>query len=310
MIFYRAIDYDFLKIKKNNYDLAIFASGYEIRATYVSSQLSKINIDNNIILGFEEHNNDFQRKKNDEYYKNNWNPEQIILNSSDESKIYKILNEKIDINKKDIKILVDYSSMSRLWFAGIINWARYLDRFNSIIIDFVYAAGKHKEELKPMVIDNILAIPGCEGGAMSFTESIAVFGLGFDGLATLCVYDSLEPDIVYSYLAEPSIFEDYPKKAYEGNKELIVKYTKKLIKLSLFSVENTFRCLGELISPFLNTHNITLVPMGPKPHVLGSIILSMKFKEIVCLHVSGIRDSIEHIDTTGDLISTRVEFIA
>ena len=197
--------------------------------------------------------------------------------------------------------------MSRLWYAGILNWALYSPVEKDIEIDFLYAVGEHKEEVPPLVIRDIISIPGCEESPVPFPASVVVFGLGFDGLATLCVLDRLEPDAVYAYLASPAAFEDYPERARLSNRELIQRHSAATLELPLTRVEATFRYLTELISPHRDKATIILVPMGPKPHVLAAILLSMRFKGVGCLDVSGRREPPERVGTTGDIVVTKVE---
>jgi hypothetical protein len=137
---------------------------------------------------------------------------------------------------------------------------------------------------------------------------VAVFGLGFDGLATLCVLDRMEPDVLYAYLASPAPFDDYPARAQKCNQELIDKHARQTLRLPLASVERTYRNLAELVSPHLMEADISIIPMGPKPHVLAAFLLAMRFEEIACLRVSGRRQRPERVGTTGEVVATRVQF--
>src|SRR5207249_4264430 len=95
--------------------------------------------------------------------------------------------------------------------------------------------------------------------------------------------------------------------AQAANAELI-KHSKRTLQLPLFSVERTFVHLAELIAPHRDGGDVTLVPMGPKPHVLAAILLAMRFEEISCLRVSGRRSKAEGVGTTGAIVATRVSF--
>jgi hypothetical protein len=306
MKLYRLSDQNWDGILKSNYDLVFFSSGYEKRCTYFPSKINKDKINGLFVLGFEELHMDKQRIDNDEYYWKDWKKKPLIMSSDNEEPIYDIFRELNMQDKQSVRILVDYSSMSRLWYAGIINWARY-SKSKNISIDFAYSVGDHQEQKNQMVINDILAIPGCEGQSIPSLKSVAIFGLGFDGLATLCVLDKIEPDISYAFLASPAAFPDYPKKAKEYNNELI-RHTVKTLELPLFSVERTFSYLSELVSSYIPNSDITIIPMGPKPHVLASILLAVRFHQISCLRVSGKRDKTEKVGTTGDVVFTTVEF--
>lgn len=306
---HRVSDITFNVIKKNTYDIGVFASGYEERCTYIPKNIQGKKIINKVILGFKELTTNKVRKINDAQFVSNWGIKPIILSADNELAIYETLRNANLPERNELRVLVDYSSMSRLWYAAIINWCLHGVPAKRIVIDFAYAVGKHRGKISPFIINNILSIPGCEGGPISLSKSVTVFGLGFDGFAPLCVLDQIEPDIVYSYLAAPAAFNDYPRRAYKANIELIEKYTEKgkPLELPLDSVELVYTHLAELISPHRNEAEITMVPMGPKPHVLASLLLSFRFKDINCLRVSGKRAQPEKVGTTGQIVSTRVE---
>lgn len=306
-VIYRITDSELSAVTTLHYDIAIFASGSEPRCTYIAKQLSRDVISYPIVVGFDDHRQDDHRLQNDEYYSQNWSDHQIILKSDNEGPIYQCLQQAAANAKDTIRILVDYSSMSRLWYAGILNWALHTPVGKDIEVEFLYAVGEHKNVVPPLVITEILSIPGCQESPVPLPASVVVFGLGFDGLATLCILDRLEPNAVYAYLASPAAFEDYPERARSNNEELIQRHSAATLELPLTRVEATFRYLTELISPHRGKAAIVLVPMGPKPHVLAAILLSMRFKGVGCLDVNGRRERPERVGTTGDIVVTKVE---
>ena len=137
---------------------------------------------------------------------------------------------------------------------------------------------------------------------------MGIFGLGFDGASTLSVLDKLQPKTVYTYMASPGAFKDYPKRARKQNDVLINQLSDANLNLPLENVERVFSYLAELALPHRAKADITIVPMGPKPHVLAAILLCMRFQEIVCLRVSGTREEVERVGTTGKLVASRIVF--
>jgi hypothetical protein len=135
---------------------------------------------------------------------------------------------------------------------------------------------------------------------------VAVFGLGFHGLATLCVLDHLEPDTVYAFLAAPDASDDSEARTRTANRQLIEdRKTKAVLPLPLPSVEATYRSLAEMIAPHRLDGEITLVPMGHKPHILAAILVAMRFPEVACLRVTSMSNGLD-VTATGTLIVTRV----
>ncbi|MBZ5491303.1 MAG: hypothetical protein LAO76_10265 [Acidobacteriia bacterium] len=261
-------------------------------------------------MGFKEVEQDPQRQKNDEYFSERWGKPRLIR-ADDDGIVYSLLREEINPLGSNTRILIDYSSMSRLWYTAVLNWVRFFPGPGSIDVDLLYAVGHHKAEAPPVVIKEILSLPGCEGLPLPLSKSVAVFGLGFEGSAALCVLDRLEPDVLLCYLADPAAFPDYPDRTRNANKEVIA-LADACLKLPLFSVERCFGNLAELVSWHKSEAktNITLVPMGPKPHVLAALLVAMRFEEVSCLRVGYLRHKPEQVGTTGDIVTTRVEFKA
>lgn len=306
MIPLQVLDIDFDSVRETRYGIALFASGYESRSIHIPSLIDPGLIANPLILGFMEEPYSGKRLENDKFYRDRWNLEPIPLSASNEKPIYEMLHEHAQTVDRSLHILVDYSSMSRIWYAAVLNWSRFAASGKEVIIDFIYSMGRYDEYKKPMIIQEMVSIPGCEGRAYRLRESVAVFGLGFNGEAALCVLDQLEADTVYAFLASPGSSEEYVKKTREINKDLINNYkTKPVLEMPLASIESCYRHIAETIAPHRPDGEITLVPMGPKPHVLASILVAMRFREVACLRVSGAPNPI-NVWPTGEIVSTRV----
>lgn len=306
MISLRVLDNDLDTVCKEQYDVCLFASGYESRCIHVPGLIDPSAVKNPLVFGFTEEAKSENRPYNDAFFSNKWKHPPIPLSSDDEKPIYEHLHKSTQSIDRPIRILLDYSSMSRLWYAAVLNWARFAASGRSVIIDFIYSIGKYKEEEHSFVIRSMVSVPGCEGRAYRLRESVAVFGLGFYGLATLCVLDHLEADTVYAFLATDEARADYAAKTRDSNKDLIrSSKTKAVLELPLASIETCYRNLAETIAPHRPDGEITLVPMGPKPQVLASILVAMRFPEVACLRVSSNPDPAD-VKPTGDIVATRV----
>jgi hypothetical protein len=306
MISIRVLDSDLDTVCKELYDVCLFASGYESRCVHVPGLVNPSAVATPLVFGFTEEAKSESRPRNDAFFCEKWKRPPIPLSTDDERPIYEYLQKSTRSIDRPIRILLDYSSMSRLWYTAVLNWARFAASGRSVVIDFTYALGKYKEEDHPYVIRRMVSIPGCEGRAYRLRESVAVFGLGFYGMATLCVLDHLEADTVYAFLATHEGRTEYAAKTREANQELISSSkTKAVLELPLASVETSYRNLAETIAPHRPDGEITFVPMGPKPHVLASILLAMRFPEVACLRVSSTPDPTD-IQAAGETVATRV----
>jgi hypothetical protein len=301
----RVLDSDLDATSGTHYDLCILASGYESRCTHVPGLIDRSKVANPAVFGFTEASKSPNRLRNDAFFLEKWKREPIPLSGDDEKPIYDYLHKHTE-GLESVRMLIDYSSMSRLWYTAVLNWARFAASGRTVIMDFVYAVGKYEPEKNPLVVRDMVTLPGCEGRAYRLRESIAVFGLGFHGLAALCVLDQLEPDTVYAFLAAPGSSSDDEAKTREANKDLVNNHkTKAVLDLPLPSVEAAYRSLAEMIAPHRPDGETTLIPMGPKPHVLASILVAMRFPEVACLRVTSMSPGAD-VTARGPLIITRV----
>lgn len=295
-------------ILSSEYDLAVFASGYESRCIALPGKVTKKNVSKAIVLGFEHQSDCSLRVEHDGFYQAEWELSPIVINTTSDTEIYAILNSALGgLEKENCKILIDYSSMSRTWYSAILNWVRFNDHFQNIEIDFVYTSGIYSENLTPSAISSILPLPGCEGTSGVNSKSIAVFGLGFEGLAPLCVLDKLQPDFIFTYLANPAFIENYPLITRKQNEELI-SMAKATLEYPIDSVEVTFVKLAELVSQYIGVSDITFVPMGPKPHVLAAILLALHYDQITCLHVQGQAKAPKDVPASDNFVITNLIF--
>ena len=301
----RVLDTDWDTASGTHYDLSIFASGYESRCTHVPSRLDPSKITNPAVFGFTEASQDANRTRNDAFFLEAWRRVPIPLSGDDEKPIYDYLHEHTK-TLKSVRMLIDYSSMSRLWYTAILNWARFAASGRTVTMDFAYAVGNYHSERDPMVVRDMVTLPGCEGRAYRLRESVAVFGLGFHGLAALCVLDQLEPDTVYAFLASPGSSPEEEAKTREANRGLVNDHkTKAVLELPLPSVESAYRSLAEMIAPHRPDGETTLIPMGHKPHILASTLVAMRFAEVACLRVTSMSPGSD-VTARGPLIITRV----
>jgi hypothetical protein len=123
-------------------DIFIAASGYEQRASFLAKK--NINAKIKAVLNFEYNKEHLNRQKNDIFFSDNgFFP--LSVKGSDDTILLDFLKEKIlDISSgKDINILIDYSSMTRVLYGGIVKLLANVDSFASDInVYFSYSVGK------------------------------------------------------------------------------------------------------------------------------------------------------------------------
>lgn len=292
------------------YSWGLFASGFEKRSTYVPSIIDQRTLRGRVALGFSEGLTLLSRPDNDKFFAEQLDIPVIIPpgNEYDEfilSELDKLLatggNEKVSI-------LVDYSVMTRAWYGLILNWARFASHTKPIEIDFVYANGRYMGEFDPLSISDIVALPGFEGISAGMRSTVAIFSLGFDKYATLAVYDRLEPDNLICCVADQSDDPSMALKALKVNEELC-EAASRVLKLPLEDLTVAFSILSDNITVQEQTSHIVVVTLGPKPHVLASLLTSLRIPRITCLHARGVRATPLQIEAAGPINVARVTFV-
>lgn len=207
-----------------------------------------------------------------------------------------------------IRVLVDYSDMSPAEYAAVFNWAE-LASPHGAEIDMVYAESDYDKAHPPLMIDSILAVPGCEGNPVLGRQTVGLFGLGYDGPVALGVLDRLEPDVVFAVVANPGSTEDAAERASRFNKPFLENHADVRVDLPISHVATTVRYMQELVAPYIGAANVVAVPLGPKPHALAAQILSRSYpRDIACLYVTGRRVEGVTAIPTGRFVTTRVSY--
>jgi len=304
-------------IDSTSYDLAIFSIGYESRCTYIPSLLSKANIKSTIILSYKENLGSKKRAVSSKYYTSEWADSEYIEQShSGTESIYKYL---VDFTKKYAavnvkpKILIDYTSMSRNWYSAILNYfLRFSEIESELYLSYSSAIYPEDHEYLDFELGELRVIPGCEGTSITKKKKAAIFMLGFDRIGPQSFYNLLEPDISYGIIASPGAKPNYDEKAMSINKQFIehqIKDEHKLVKLPISSVSFTFENLCQIVSPLRDEYNISIIPFGPKPHILASVIAGLYYKSVSCIYSEYKRSKVFNIVASGEIVSTKVTTI-
>lgn len=316
MIF-RVNDVQFSELSSRRYDLAVFASGYEERCTSLALAVGPEIADRHMILGFLEHTSTEQRRRNSLVLTERLGTHEIPIPHDQESLVFQSMSALDLPRDRPLEILVDYSSMSRTWFNAILNFFRFNEAHQPVFITFAYTVGEHQDLARSswatetdFALDEVICLPGLEGGPMRMQSTVLVFGLGFEWSPPFGVCELIEPDVVHAFIADPGSFPEYGMAAEQRNAEFIREYVKSsVVRLPLRSVEATYRTLAELVLPLHPEANVALVPVGPKPHVLACILLASRFREVTCLYAKGSRRRPIRVRAASpqDVVGTRVE---
>lgn len=298
-------------ILEEEFDLAIFASGYEERSSHLARIIDKQNIRDHIILGFSELRDQGSRKANDEFYFKKFS-EPLILKSDEEIELFLRLKEKcIYYEKKShLKVLLDYTSMSRLWYSGILNFFK-MQYGKDVTLYLNYSIGEYNEDTSSNFeysYSSINSLPSLEGSLSSNNRILLVLSIGFAPYLVKSVIEEIEPNDIIGILPIPSINESYEKKSLDIMENDLKNEIIHWVKCSVYNLENIFRTYAEIASNNLNEKDVLFLSLGPKIFSIASILVSQRFEHVTCLYLKSHQNGLTDVKSIGKRVCNTVEY--
>lgn len=289
MTYFNVIDISYADVSDGVYDLAIFSCGYEERSVYFAG-LNAAKFKKIVVLGFADSVDNPTYRSNEDFYISRLGVKPDVINYLDSSAIFNIMARELktlsSVGLNSIKILVDYSSMPRIWYSEIINFIKCSVGIGDVLIDFVYSIGEHEGANVSSQLTDPIVLPGCEAVSAYNRETIGIFSLGFGEGGPICLHHKIEPDKTYALIARPGALEDYTEKTLKNNDFFIRNFVDGVVHAPLASVQISYDTIREIFYPYRESAVIVVVPFGPKPHALASILAAINYPEVTCLYSS------------------------
>lgn len=300
-------------IAQNAYEWLFVGVGCESRVKILIEKIlsMQVEVKNVLLLYYEDANDELVGSVRSllEQGRINVIAEQIKANSS--KRIWELMNMYLTQITESSNILIDYSSMARSWYSAILLWLRESPYpISNACLYFIYAVGRYSMEIadKEVVIGRIETLPGCEGESNRHFRTVIVFGLGFYGSMSLCACEQLEPDVLYTISTQENPISGIAIEERFGNKDLVAR-AEQSFRLRVGSVAMAYRCLADIANKHLaRGEAVILVLMGPKTHVLASILVSLSNRSVCSLRVRHNQYKSD-ITATGEVIMTKVRFV-
>ncbi|RTR32792.1 hypothetical protein [Shewanella atlantica] len=301
------------EVMQSHFDLGIFCTGYEPRCTHLVNLLDSRNINKSLVLSYQESAQNSVHKANEALFRTAGYNSLVSLKHCEIKLAYSSVIHIMEglVSKDDVyRVLIDYSSMSRNWYAAILNY--FLNYFDKPIeITMVYSCAEYplSSGFLDFELGDVKVLPGCQGSSITKRKKAGIFMLGFDRIGPLSFYNLLEPDVAYGMISSPGSLPDYEDKAKSINAQFIqhqLKNGESLVGSPIFSVAQTFENLCQLIRPLVDKYNVSIVQFGPKPHLLASIIAGLSFQGVSCIYSEYKRSKPHSVKASGEVVITSI----
>ncbi len=263
-----------------DFDLFIAASGLEKRCTYLAEN-KNINARKKIVLAFVGKSKDSIRKKNIRYFDENGFEILEISAEEDDSLKFFLKEFFTAANKQSLKILIDYSCMTKTWYSALINLMQEVETdVKEIKIFFSYSPVKYEEQTKAKSVKKIE--PGLSLSALSPSKPTAlIVGLGIEKSKAEQAIKYLQPDLAILMYSDPAVDDRYTNAIFHNNQELIHKMdARNLINYPLTDANAINEIITQKCVELRLFYNIVIAPLGPKIFSLNAYLLSSRYPDI------------------------------
>ncbi len=273
------------EIRELKFDYFICSSGFEARASYIAKAL-QINAVVKKVICFKNYEAEGHRKTNDEFYKEN-NYDFIYEDGDQSQNIIGILKEILNNDALELKIGIDYSSMTRVWYSAIVSYFNSLQLNKVITIYFFYSFSKFSKPVNSNV-RNIHIGPIKDFSSLSIPDkpTALIIGLGYEKERAFGLSEYFDAE-TYIFAADESKDQKYYEAVMQANEHLIryVK-TQNIFEYSLHHLENTESLLYSVCKSLKSDFRLVLAPTGPKPFTLLCLLTAIRLKNIDVWRIS------------------------
>jgi hypothetical protein len=272
----------FDELLKESIDVIIAACGIESRSSHLV-QLSQFNASKKIALLFKEGQEEKSWQENEVVFREN-GFECYELHCDAAGEIISVL-EKICIkdNCEKIKLVIDYSSMTKLWYGTIINYFAFNDlEYNNLTVYFCYTPEHFvPPAARKLKLSNPVPI-FFNRPVLNENKPLALLiGLGYEDSRVEFLCDFFKPDDVYFFLPNPSFDDKYTQMAKAGNSNVLSKVkSSHLLNYAAKDLEDIDSKLTSLCLNLRLKYRINLVSLGPKTFSLASFLLNARYPDI------------------------------
>lgn len=271
------------KVNPQDYFVCVF--GYEERSFFLYDQFEKILPQDNILVFF------FEDYKNYPYV----TERREQLQGKVECKIVCYSGEIIDkiedyLEKRNcsnnVTIHVDYSSMPRKWYCGLVTQIQ--EKFSENKICFWYAEGEYPVDYcaYPSAGIDSYDIIGRPSLRIE-SKRLHVIGLSYDATRTKALISILDPNAYFSCQGYNPNAEKINKNVRELNEDVISQGVGAItVRIDDFSLMVAKLC--EIAYEYYSFGDVVFVPDGPKPLILAMALVPRIVKKagVTCLLVS------------------------
>lgn len=296
------------------YDLIVTASGFERRATHVAQSLPVNRAPQRVALAFQDRQVE-SRRENDKYFSKH-GFELRPAAGDDDRAIRDLITERVSQlrDRKRVRILIDYTSMTRVWYASVLYTCRQLENTCEYLdVTFTYAPSRFSEPKATMPNEHVGPVKGFSSLNLPNRRTALVIGLGYERGRALGLSEYVEAGETYVFLANPGFDERFVTVVRRNNEQLLRDLGKeRVFSYPLADLQSTAAKLTSLVHGlYVRGYRVILAPLGPKPFGFLCFLVATRLTDLDVWRVSpGAGGSTYDRHPLGPVIACTAQFVA
>lgn len=273
---------------QSDYDLAIFALGFESRAVNIFSAIAGRS-KRTIALGFN-HGHELAYGSNRTAFQS---ANVTIEDDLSDQNFEDVLRGEVDALSRHTHktVFVDVSCFSRFRLAAIVHkfFSRSHEFAGGLTVDFAYSIARFE---KPKTVNQPNTIVGPAHHAFAgwsqggYSSTAAVLGLGYEQDQALGVVEFLQAGEIWAFAPNSPISEYKPEVEQANHLLLSEMPAGRVLQYDVCSPKSVLATLESVVRGLGDSHSVVLVPFGPKIFVLCSLIVAAMRGDLAVWRVS------------------------
>lgn len=303
-------EYSPRNIEGISFDLIIASSGYESRAIFLHKEFS-LKSECKIVFAFDNYYDLEQRVANDSYFRQA-GYETYQASGNDDNSVYNYLKSFIFKNN-NVNILVDYSSMTRVWYSCIL---KFFADFNSadvfnVNLFFSYTKAEYIPPPKD-IVPNKYVVPIDNHFKISTLQkpTALIIGLGNENIRAFGLKEMFDAE-TFVFYTDGTLKNRYSLDVETCNSELLeIIPDDNVFKYQLQNMSYLHIVLNFLCKKLEERFKIVIAPCGPKPFTLIALFNSQLLNETSVWRISAGEKALPvNRDANGDILITKIQYV-
>jgi hypothetical protein len=279
-------------IKSINVDYFICCSGFESRSSYFFKQYKNVLESSKKVCFQFQDRKDFYWEENAQLYRNN----NFVFKNADSNSAQLddylfIANEIFVDKKKNINVVIDFSSMTTTIYAALLKYFNMsTDKYFDVNLYFCYTPATYTPSMQTVSLSINKPISIFETIQTTDKKIALIIGLGYDKDKALGLYEYFQnnKEDMYLFIARNSENDSFYKSTVENNKDLIKMIDKEnIIYYAIDNIQYLISTLESLVAYLIASNKrVVIAPTGAKQFTLISLITNLFHKEITTYRTS------------------------